>query len=323
MPASRFTFPSPHHFLIGRRDVVNCGVGLKRVDNPFLRFSQQIKSEFGMFRGILFSTLLAVFLSGCASTPPQFQSIQPKRVDAEGYKLGRSSLLDVTNNTQKHIDDKKNILYFQNQGGGGAAMGVVLGVIGAVANAAMIEGNTTKDVQQLKNRLVFDPRDIFKEAAERASLKIGAGSSVSQPIITPYVYVSKGDKDNLLVCAAVLVEASAPDSKWVGKYMYQAPRQYTIEQLANLDENSSLALKGSLAEGFEKIILHIGQENPEMLKAEKPITFRSELLSPRFDFEMVGNIISDDTEIVWLRTVGGVYAVRKSSISYTYVPKQL
>jgi hypothetical protein len=57
----------------------------------------------------------------------------------------------------------RNILYFQNYGGGGAGLGLLLGPIGVAANMSMIESNTKQE--QLRDKIAIDPPAVFSAAA--------------------------------------------------------------------------------------------------------------------------------------------------------------
>lgn len=259
---------------------------------------------------------LASLLLVACGTPPRLQSLQPKTQGSPDYALSQSPLLESTSHVTQHLDKDKSVLYFQNYGGGGAGLGLLLGPLGVAANIAMIESNTKKDAELLRDRVSVLPREIFVEVAKRQGLGVSSNSTDQKPKVTPYLYVSKTEGETLLLSSALIIEQGAGADKWTGKYMYQLPLKYSISELSQLDNSATAQLKEAVATGFSQLLVNLSAESPERLAQEKKITFKSDLVNPRFDFEMIGSLISDDGDVVWVRTVGGVFALRKPNISF-------
>jgi hypothetical protein len=216
----------------------------------------------------------------------------------------------------QHLDEDRQIVYFQNYGGGGEALGLLFGPFGAAANASMIEKNTKSDVEMMYGKINVNPRTVFEEMARRQGLVLSTDPTSDNSRITPYLYISKTDGEGLLIATAIIIEQGSGADRWVGKYMYQLPATYSVGSLAELDENALADLRSATADGFLALLGHIASEGREQHLAEQQITFKSDFLNPRFDFELRGTLISFDKELVWICTVGGVYAVRKANISY-------
>lgn len=262
------------------------------------------------------SLLAALMLCACATgAPPAPQSAPPKALSSAGFAVARTALVDETNHMQKHVDRAKQILYFQNYGGGGVGLGVLLGPIGVAANISMIDGVTQKDVDQLKDRIAIDPGALFAEAARRHNLPAGQGADALR--VTPYLLLSKANETTVLAAAALIVEQGQGTTLWRGKYMLQLPRSYSVAELAALDAAGTEQLRQATAQGFDALLARLQAEATATPGGEKAITFKSDLLSPRFDFEMSGRLIADDGQLAWVRVIGGVFAVRKSNIQYT------
>ena len=168
---------------------------------------------------------------GCAT--PSFQSVPLGLQNKTDVSLVRSGLLDQTNGTLMHLNDSKDILYQQNFGGGGAAVGVLLGPIGVAANAAAIESNTKEDVELLFGKTSIDPNKVFREIVLDAGFVIEDSSNASASF-SPYILVSKGENEVLYFASALLVEEnSIGKSRWVGRYMYQIPLNMRKGDLAD------------------------------------------------------------------------------------------
>lgn len=262
----------------------------------------------------LIAAIAATLTLAACGTPMKYQTQLPVGVQGAPSVLARSPLIDQTNHMTQHLDQDKNILYFQNFGGGGAAVGILLGPFGVAANMKMIESRTNEDVAALRGKIDIKPRAVFADVAAKQGLSIadtGAGAR-----LTPYLYVSKAEDDKLLVSATVIVEQQGPAEKWVGKYLVQMPKTYSVKELAALDANGITQFQASLAASFGKIVAHMQAESPAGLALEQPVLFHSNLLAPRMDFEMQGNLIADSDGLVWIRTFGGVYAIRKDNVQY-------
>lgn len=251
---------------------------------------------------------LALTLTGCA-TPPSFQSSQPLTSE-HSYSLSRSALLDQTSQSVAHLDSDREILYVQEFGGGGLATGLLFGALGVAANMAMINAQTESDAALLKDKISIKPRQVFIERAQQKALKLNDGAEAK---ITPYLYVSKTNGEQMLVATALLIEQGDGKAKWTGKYMYQLPGKYSKQQLANLDAGQQQQLSADVSQGFDVLLDYITHEQPAM--GERTITFKSDFLAPRMDFDLTGALISQNDDVAWVRTYGGVFALRKSNFS--------
>lgn len=261
------------------------------------------------------AAILAVCcLSACVTRPIAYQTRQP--LHAQGVSLGRSALLDQTSGVIKHLDAEKNVLYMQNFGGNAAA-GVLFGPLGMLANGAIIESRTNSEAAALKGRLELKPRAIFSAVAAKQGYELAVASGAAQ--LTPYLYLVKIGEDQVSAAAAVIVElpAEGPTPAWTGKYMVQLPATYTLEQLKTFDATKLAALQATLAEGYAAIITHMQSDKPEAMALEKAITFQTPFLTPRMEFDVNAKLIADNPDLVWVRTVTGIYALRKETFIYT------
>lgn len=274
------------------------------------------------FRSIALVCVLA--LAGCASAPVTQGPIAARGNSGE-MALARSAALDQTNHMAKHLDEKKNVLYFQNFGGGGVATGLLLGPLGVAANIKAIESNTHKDVDVLLGKIESDPVLAFKVAAARSEIVVHEQPNGAAFRTTPYIYVVKmqQEPDVLAIAAALVVESpqdkassrkNAPaQPQWQHKYMYQLPGKYTPASLAALDSSAKAELEGKLDSGYAAILAMMARDTVENAANEQEVKFKSTFLAPRFDFEQIGNLISRDGDVVWIRNPTGVYGIRRDS----------
>lgn len=263
---------------------------------------------------LMIASCAALLLSACASTPPTFQRLAPAAAGMNGYALHRSSQLDYNDHTIRHLDKEKNILYKQTSGGGGVGLGLLLGPIGVIANIKMIESRTAEDVALLHEKLDLAPRTLFSEAVVNNGLALTDSAAASRA--TPYFLIAKIEDDKLVVSSAVIVEQQNGDAYWRGVYIYQIPQTYTVAELAKLDAVGMRSLQASGAIGFDALVKHIAAEKQENYDKEEQIVFRSRMLSI-MDTDLIGTLIADEGDLVWVRTLGSVVALRKANMTYT------
>ncbi len=266
--------------------------------------------------------LLAVAsLVGCG-TPPTYK-LRPVTGQSPGtFSLAHSKAVEDERHAVRHLDAAKSIVYSQNFGGGGAALGLLLGPLGVAANASMIDSNTEADAVRLRGKLTLAPRELFLAAATQHGLEVvddAAAGAAGRTLATPYLFVSKTDNDRLLTAAAVRLEYGQGADQWSGVYMYQLPSSYQLDDLARLTPEMQARLGTEVALGFSALAAFIAKEAPQQDGqakggTEKDFSYKSDLLTPRIEIEMNGRFIARSGDLIWFRSFGGVYAVRTSNI---------
>lgn len=266
--------------------------------------------------------LLAVAsLVGCG-TPPTYK-LRPVTGQSPGtFSLAHSKAVEDERHAVRHLDAAKSIVYSQNFGGGGAALGLLLGPLGVAANASMIDSNTEADAVRLRGKLTLAPRELFLAAATQQGLEVVDDAAAGVPgrtLATPYLFVSKTDNDRLLTAAAVRLEYGQGADQWSGVYMYQLPSSYQLDDLARLTPEMQARLGTEAAQGFSALAAFIAKEAPQQDGqpkggTEKDFSYKSDLLTPRIEIEMNGRFIARSGDLIWFRSFGGVYAVRTSNI---------
>ncbi|MDQ0040157.1 hypothetical protein [Variovorax boronicumulans] len=276
-------------------------------------------------------TLLAVAsLAGCG-TPPTYKA-RPTTGQSPGtFSLAHSKAVEEERHAVRHLDAGKSIVYTQNFGGGGVALGLLLGPLGVAANAGMIDSATEADAARLRGKLSLAPRELFLDAATRQGLEFAddaattatnataANSGPGRTQATPYLFVSKTDNERLLTAVAVRLEQGQGTDQWSGVYMYQLPSSYKLDDLARPTPEMQARLGAEAAQGFSALTAFIAKEGPAKdgqtpARPEKDFTYKSDLLTPRFEIEMQARFIARSDDLIWFRTFGGVYAVRTSNI---------
>lgn len=257
-----------------------------------------------------FAAMTALLLTACATTPPKLLTAPPGT--ANGYTLARTDTLDKTDHMTRHLNKDKNIVYTQMAGGGGAGLGLLLGPLGVLANVKLIESKTTAEVALLNDKIAVAPRTLFADAVRKNGMALDATPQAYRA--TPYLYITKRE-DKLHVLSAMIVESGGAE-KWSATYQYQLPRSYSVEELANLDAAATRSLQEQAAAGFDKLVQRVAAEKQERIDQEPSILFRSRLLAPILDVELIGSLAGEEDDVVWVRNPGNVVGLRKANITY-------
>lgn len=263
------------------------------------------------------TALTATVLVGCAAPPP-LPSVRA-RAASDTHGLAVADSVKQTSNTAQHLNDDKSIVYSQNFGGGGVGLGLLLGPIGAAANAAMIESATKADAAKMFGKVKLDPAALFREAATGSELALQPAGTAVAVRLTPYLLITKVNESTLNPAAALIVEApaTAGGKPWTTKYLFQLQGSYTIDGLAAMNEAQTAALNQQAREAYKQLIGFYLRDSNELSGRERKVVFKSGFVNPRFDFEMAGSLVEQSGAMTWVRTYGGVYALQKDSVSYT------
>jgi hypothetical protein len=226
------------------------------------------------------------------------------------HSVGTNPLVEKSyGHTLRPLDDNNSILYYQNFGGGGVALGL-LGPFGVAANMAMIEKNTDSDVALLKGKLELNPQAIFSEiASEYPSLSLSNAPQTTAVRITPLLNVVKQEDEQLLFGCSILVDFTATGTSWVGKYVYQLPLKYTKAEVAHgLSVAQRTALVDQAGIGFRAIAKLYLDDRDKKLIAKRELRYKSTFVEPRFDFEYLGQELPSQGQRINVRTLNTVYS---------------
>lgn len=262
--------------------------------------------------------LTAATLAGCAAAPALPTARVRSPADTHGIAI--ADAIKRTDHTAQHLNSEKSIIYSQNFGGAGAALGL-LGPLGVAANVSMIESATKADATKLTGKVKVDPVALFQEAAATQRLALQSEGTTATVRLTPYLLVIKVNETTLNTGAALFIEATGANGKpWSTKYVLQLPGSYSLESLAALSDNQTATLRDDLRAGYRKLLAFYNRDKPESSAGEQKIIFRSTFVSPRFDLETAGSLIEQSGTTVWLRTYSGVFALQSNTVTYGAQP---
>lgn len=245
---------------------------------------------------------LSLGLTACASGQIRHQDPAPRAGTTSAFSVNREvrdpSLVFAS---AKSISSTAPIYYFQNFGGGGVGVGLLLGPIGAAANAGMIASKTNDEAAALNGKLGVVPTDIAARAlASRRGFRQVADSSGL--VVSPYVMVVKGEGE-MLHFATTLDVASGG---WQGRYTYHLPMPLSLSSVtAGLDAQATAQLSQSLEQGFARAAALLEQDLNGGLVAQRDVTFYTESLSPRFKLPVFAKLVSENADTVVVLGPGG------------------
>ncbi|WP_157355022.1 hypothetical protein [Methylotenera sp. 1P/1] len=271
---------------------------------------------FGSFMSFSRWALLPLILSaliGCASAPPMQKATLINSNQENKLVYAKPDLNTQLNHLQKGINEDNTLLYFQNQGGGGLALGL-MGPFGVLANMKMIEANTNKDLAQLRGKLMPNPHVAFQQAADSLQMVIENKPSPQDIRVTPVILISKTDPSTFHISAITFFEGGSDKDKWTHRYQYQLPDQYTLEQLVNLTTAQISDIQTQSAAGFTAILRQVNEETDVNIAKEKKIIFESAYFSPRWTYEMLGSLAGEKDGRIWVRTFGGLTAINPKDV---------
>jgi len=260
------------------------------------------------------AVLVFVSLIGCGGKP-QFLAVpsHQKVPEPAEFQLGRSPLLDITNHTTGHLDDNKNIYYYQTFGGGGVAVGLLLGPFGAAANASAIESQTEEDLLALNGKLAVDPVELFQASSSSITLRQDKSPTIAE--ISPYLYVTNVDEENLNFASTIIVDYNNLGINWAGKYMTQLDISLSKQEVVDgLTDEKLALLKSEMIKGFEQSLALYQKDKQHQLPGKNEVLFKSQFASPRFEFELMGEQVESSEERVNIRSFGVVYSLPKNSV---------
>ena len=264
------------------------------------------------------ATLLLIALTtGCATVPP-LQTAPPSPTSVT-YGFGTSPILAKGDHMTQPLNAAKSVYYFQNQGGGGAGLGLLLGPIGVASNVKMIESTTMGDVKKLYGKFAVDAEAQFREVATKAGFAVAASARPGDVRLMPYLLVSKTDPGTVHISPVIRLEGGEGKKTWAKFYRYQLAGKYTVDELVALDDARKAAIREQSAAAFTSLLAHMQGETDAEIAKEQRIVAKSQYMTPRFNFDVVGSLAGQRDGLVWVRTSLGVTAVQPGSIEYQVV----
>lgn len=229
----------------------------------------------------------AAALAGCATA--KLQPYQPAQQVAEPshYVLGASAPFD--DHMHRFLDDRHTVLYMQNQGGGGAAVGALFGPLGVIANVAAIKKQTEADAAALKGRLPIEVAPLLTDAIIQMPGLVPVKDDPQATSLAPMLFVEKIDDQHLRFAAWLAVKSTLAGKPWSRQYVYELPETYTKgEVVRGLDPAQLSQLREAMQDGFRWIASTYAADSAGMFLPRERGTIHSDFITPRIQMALNG-----------------------------------
>lgn len=263
----------------------------------------------------LVAVVFAAMLSGCASAPVIFTPASHEQMSTE-HQLVSSEALKLSSNVISHLNDQQDIIYVQNFGGGGVAVGVLLGPLGVLANVAAIQSETNADVELLHGKIAFDPQSALRAVAPNYGIEL-AHDSPHAVNLTPYVQVVRDDQKQLLFGTGLIITTTLNDGRpYSARYFSQTELSFSKQQVADgLDDAQQQQLQQVLQDSIAYTVeLYLSDRKGEFSSTEI-VRFESEFISPRIMFTQQGHLLRNDSQRLIVRSFDHVLSLPQSAVT--------
>jgi hypothetical protein len=235
-------------------------------------------------------SLMAItsMLAACAAGPQPYRSAQ---LIEQSNKYTVSHLQDSMASDQSHrfLDKEHTVYYEQNFGGGGVALGVLLGPLGALANVEAIKSETNKDAAVLQDKLPVDVTALFHASLDQAATLAPATPGASAPELAPALFVQKLADEHIRFASMLVVTEHVSGKSILRKYFYVLPESYPKEALLQgLTPTQIAQLSADVRIGFDWIVATYARDVDGTFKPGTKAQMHSDFVSPRFQFASVG-----------------------------------
>lgn len=204
--------------------------------------------------------LLAVVVVGCGNLQGLQVASLPQDVAGRAYVVSPQPPRKEAVAPRGHVLEKDG-LYVLQTGGGSAAVGLLLGPLGILANQANIEarsremGETAKQSSLLK--LVPAEEALTAWQGLPDAPPAASGADAGALTVAPYLMLyADDDRKNLYTVAGLRVQApeKAGAPAWNGNYHYALERMLPIERLASASPGPEFeAYRAEIQEGYRQL----------------------------------------------------------------------
>ncbi len=174
------------------------------------------------------------------------------------------------------LDEQRRITYRQEFGGGGLAVGLLFGPLGAGANAAAIQNANEKEAEALRGRFPFTPDSVMAKALQARG---DAAAGVHEARIVPSLHVTRDQEGRLIFWAIVDVTIG----EWSSRYSSLAQGRIPLVEVAQgLPADGMTNLEWAIQAAYARALDTIAADVAGTLTGFKPVKAELPALSPRF-----------------------------------------
>jgi hypothetical protein len=226
-------------------------------------------------------------LTACAAGPQIYHSAQ-QTTQSNKYTISSLPESMASDHMHRFLDQGHTVFYMQNQGGGGAAAGVLLGPLGVLANVTAIKSQTNKDAALLQDKFPLDVAGIFRTSLKNAP-SLTPSTQEGDPSLSPALLVVKLDDEHLRFASVLVVTTHTAGKSKPRQYIYVLPESYSKQLLAQGLTNEQLAELGADAQtGFNWIASTYAHDVDGTFKPGTKATIHSDFVTPRNQIAFAG-----------------------------------
>ncbi len=259
--------------------------------------------------------LLVLLASGCVA--PQVSRPVPKLDTAPAYAVLPPPVPDEKrfNHMLQPLDDAKLVVYNNNFGGGGAAVGVLFGPLGVAANIKAIKNATTADVALLHGKLPVQPIALFQDVVQATpDLAPAAGGAPAVRLI-PEVLVVKTKGELLRFGCTLWVDFTPVGTSWGRTYVFQTAFAAPKEQVAQgLAPEQLQQLEQELRAGYAALAAAYLDDLHGKAEPLRDVTFKSEYVTPRIVLDLLGKELPGPADRLVVRTARVTYSLPRTNV---------
>ncbi|MFD0725966.1 hypothetical protein [Lysobacter brunescens] len=174
------------------------------------------------------------------------------------------------------LDEQRRITYRQEFGGGGLAVGLLFGPLGAGANAAAVQNANEKEAGALRGRFPFTPQALMAKALQ-ARGEASAGAQEAR--IVPSLHVTRDQDGRLIFWAIVDVNIGAWNSRYSSLVQGRVP---LLDVAQGLPADGMANLEAAIQAAYARALDTIAADVAGTLTGFKPMKAELPALSPRF-----------------------------------------
>lgn len=270
---------------------------------------------------------MAALLSACGSLQSIPAAKVPAAVAANGVALSQTRpTKDEVNSRAYEIPEHS--AFVQQTSGGSAAVGVLLGPLGVLANSMNIDRLTQNMGESGKSSALYqlDARQEAMAAIGDELGRLNADSAKDKVTLKPYLMYFVADEKvgiqvQLHLRAESFVSEEGQSKPWVGEYVVLLRDALPVSTLTSQDPASLHTLRGDIKAGYRELLDEMAKDFSVGALPRRDIAW---VISPVLGIGMPGDIEYNAQGHMVLRSQWGRYNLvifqNKSSYNFTNGP---
>ncbi|MGN6151123.1 MAG: hypothetical protein ACTHOH_03825 [Lysobacteraceae bacterium] len=214
------------------------------------------------------------------------------------------------------LDDEHRIGYRQEFGGGGLAVGLLLGPLGAAANAKAVQAANERETEALRGKFPFTPGDLLGRAL---AARPGSEGATVEAQLAPSLFITRDANEQLIFWAMVDVSIG----EWRGRYnALMQGRVPLADASKGLSDDALRDLESALQTAYAAAVDAMADDVAGRLTGFDRQRAKIPALWPRFDLMQPYDYVLRKEDRVFIRTLapGTIAAIGPRGAGVLIVP---